>query len=255
MKKQNIKDKHGVETIRSFTHYFACVEKFYDVANKVLATDLVLFRGQKMDAPLIPKIAEINLKRDLLLSEKQMIDEFERQSIPHLNFKPESDWEWLALAQHHGLPTRLLDWTENPLAALWFCVSQSPKGNSPGVVWVFYPLKKDFVTLDDKKGPFSQEGTKVFQPKHIAKRIIAQKGWFTVHKYLKTKGGFIPLEKNKVYKGRIKKLIIPAEKFSNMSITLHHCGVNAFSLFPDLDGLCKLIKWNITFANGMGGKN
>ncbi|MCK4244729.1 MAG: FRG domain-containing protein [Candidatus Omnitrophica bacterium] len=248
-------DNFAIEEVKSFKEYLACIDMFFHVSKKVksIKNDVVLFRGQNIDNVLVPRIARMGLSRDLLLSEKQMLNEFKRQSVPYLNFKPETVWEWLALAQHYGLPTRLLDWAENPLAALWFCVSGPPgRDNSHGVVWGLYFAKQDFVGLDEEKGPFAQTRTRIFQPRCFTDRIIAQKGWFTVHNYSETEKRFVPLEENHEYRERIRKLTIPAEQFSQINDVLANYGVNVFSLFPGLDRLCELIKWREINAEKMG---
>jgi type I restriction enzyme M protein len=55
-----------------------------------------------------------------------MLEKFKREAIPYLTIKPNDDWDWLALAQHHGLPTRLLDWTQNPLVAVGIASTSCP---------------------------------------------------------------------------------------------------------------------------------
>src|SRR4051812_35610338 len=90
--------------------------------------DTVLFRGQREDKPLLPRIARVIPRRTstVLEIECEMFDQFRRESRPRLPAGTWTDWDLLVIAQHHGLPTRLLDWSKNPLAALCFAVENPP---------------------------------------------------------------------------------------------------------------------------------
>lgn len=230
-------------TISSFAAYIEFIEK-------ECAANYILYRGQRENTAvhrdLLPKIARTGLHgTSLLAKEKRIFADFKKKAIPYIERNlPADDWEWLTLAQHHGLPTRLLDWTRNPLAALWFTVKKSPKTyKSYGIVWIFKPSDNDFIDFAKDKSPFDIKRTKVFEPSHIARRITAQSACFTAHKYLDDKSKFIPIDKNVKYKTKLIKIIIPGKQFNGFKEQLDRCGINDATLFADLDSLCRYVAW------------
>jgi hypothetical protein len=171
-----------------------------------------------------------------------------REAIAIIGNGPDNLWDWIALAQHHRLPTRLLDWTKNPLAGLWFAVREGDKETTcPGVVWVLKPEDADIVRdvsgnpsrferSPSARSPLLVEKTMVFEPRHVTPRIRAQAGMVTIHRCI---DGELttPLEKDPDYLNRLTKVSVPADHFDELRAHLLNCGVHDGSLFPDLDGL------------------
>lgn len=210
--------------------------------------DDLYFRGQKEGKSLLPRIATVEMKRprdDRIRFEELIFNDFKRKLLPLSEFNLTDDWGRLALAQHHGLPTRLLDWSMSAFVALWFAVS-SRAGESnlkAGIVWVFTPTTEDFREPEDSS-PFSNSKTKIFRPSVVGRRILAQHGIFTCHRFNETKE-FIPLEKQTSYREKLTPIRIPyeAKRFQKMRKSLDMLGVNASTIFPDLDGLCQHLEW------------
>lgn len=235
--------KYKSENIKNINDYLSIIERVKSNSEENDNKTELLFRGQNIDKPLLPKLARLKLNGNIENIERLILEEFKRGIIPLSEFKPEDEWDLLSLAQHHGLPTRLLDWTYSPLIALWFAINEAPKIDSNGmklnaVVWILNANLDDFRTNIEKLTPLSNKITKIYRPKVVSRRISAQAGAFTIHKINST-GKMIKFETNSAFSKKLTKIIIPFSSFSHIRKSLNILGINYSTIFPDLDGFCK----------------
>jgi len=201
-----------------------------------------LFRGQNTDKCLLPRIMRLAKEKgirpqELEKIERKMLERFRRESVAILpGARDLNSWELLSIAAHRGMPTRLLDWTGNALAALWFAVSADPPEiKDRGVVWVVKLTSGNVKTPAADDDVFAPKHTHFFQPFHSDPRIVAQSGWFSVYRHNRTE--FLPLEKVERFRPNLTRMIIPRDHFPAIRRELRLMGIGQASMFPDLSGL------------------
>lgn len=197
------------------------------------------YRGlHDMAFQLLPGLA----RTKLFLAGKQSPDDensaiaiFSAQCLNYTSFRPQNKLEYLALAQHYGLPTRLMDWTYNPLVALFFAVNSNRETDAVVYSISIEKMCNDAPTVDAE---LKKEDFIIYNPPHFSPRINAQSSVFSIQNK-----SHVPLDHDTLCRIRI-----PNGSIKDMYLSLFKIGINEKSLFHNLEGLCSWIR-SIKFDN------
>jgi hypothetical protein len=249
------------------------LKDFTQVIEDTTKTSVKWYRGcGRCSHKLLPSLyrhPDTTTLEQFIELENAILDRFKQRSVPYINRPSMNEWEYLFFMQHARIPTRLLDWTENPYIALFFALTSAPYKMSPNrsykeraSVWILDPVlwnqkvlshvgfKGGILSVSDKQvggyspnidlklmnsDPISIYGT------HNSARIVAQRGVFTVFgKNLN------PMEQ--VYENTdfppdsLMKLIIPKNRIADLLKSMLAIGYSHSVVFPDLEGLALEIK-------------
>ncbi|MFA6568018.1 MAG: FRG domain-containing protein [Victivallales bacterium] len=222
---------------------------FEEWVQKQQQASITIFRGQRRAWPLLPSITRACANSQLLKTERELILTFRKEAERCLHLLPSTDWDWIVVAQHHGIPTRVLDWSYDPLVALWFALEKHTKASdSAPEVWVLKPLAEDVLAPKELKhsNPFSGTRTKVFETNFMLPRVRAQQSCFTLFKHIEKKQkGFVPLEENVYLRKSLERIRIPPYACKRVLLALKNKGYCRDALYPNIDKIAGSIKKRI----------
>lgn len=195
--------------------------------------------------------------------EEHILRNFIRYSRPHLEGdRSQNDWELLIAAQHHGVPTRLLDWSYSPLVGAFFATRPGAHQHDRAIWRLDWqrvhrhfrlaPLALFIDDLADHLGSrdltpwklFATRDGKAFacmiEPPSLDRRIAAQAATFTLTS--RTGRSFDEFLAEQGLEDALTKYVIPASHLARVRDQLDLVGIDERRLFPDLDGVAAAIQ-------------
>lgn len=225
-----------------------------------------VFRGLGDDQfSLIPTVGRTS--RYELAQELAVLELFKRRLPEFRSDGALQELDYLALAQHHGLPTRLLDLTTNPLVAAFFAVT-APPGTRPAKLVLpsgraspisidatphprMVPARivafrtKAAMSLEPSADPFAYSGVGFYWPRSVTNRISNQGGLFSVHSAPNTPW-MDPLS------DLAHVFDIPGEMRHFFRRRLFYLGVDHQRIMGGVDGLGSRLAWQYEAKIGLG---
>lgn len=234
------------------------IDEFFDLIESKLKSDKFkdcnypIYRGHSSGSyELLPTLHRqcLKLQKDIWKTENQLFYEFRSLAGSKINFT--SSWDILFLMRHEGIPTRLLDWTENIGTALYFALSAKCL-NSPHI-WILDPYKLNkyggsvdvgLLTPSEDLLDYAEVYAKyihvpntnipdqpqVVYPDRSNDRLLAQKGLFTIH-------GMDTRKMEDTCSDCLERIDIPEVLIPKLKNMLKYFGLNSFSVYPDIKGL------------------
>ena len=228
------------------------------------------FRGQRSEAwDLRPRIYRDEYA-DATESELRLEFEGNGLQLATSNLS-RTKWEWYFLMQHYGAPTRLLDWSGNPLAALYFALADERDDlkNRDAAVWILDPWRWNSLHFDGLRGPslpnweeaqpylpdleMACDGVKVgkrwpiaIEPPSIDRRLASQTARFLLFgkkKSLLNAANRTDMGNRGKRQSRLEQIVIASNKLESLRFELDDVGINHRILFPDLQGLGTHLSW------------
>lgn len=195
----------------------------------------ILYRGHSDKCYLLkPSIGRNN---GLLDNEEQIFLDFKKQYYLYADDRPTTDIDTLFLAQHFGLPTRLLDWTDNPLIALWFACQKTEI--LEGCIYTIKVPKNENIIKEEHKldfNIFTDDPKNSIESDHLL--IIPD---YTNRRFLNQKGMFMWFKKPAEEIKNFPKTFVIREKAQILQ-ELSALGITQSFVLPTLDNLCDDIK-------------